>query len=85
MRLARLATTFETLILYRDVLWRAGSAAAQEAAASPGPVHDYLGAPSPTAPGVEVQAWFPSHPRLQFPLGETVSSVEQRCLSSMLV
>jgi hypothetical protein len=35
-------------------------------------VRDYLGMPSPSAPGVEVQAWFPSHPRLQFPLGETV-------------
>jgi hypothetical protein len=53
----------------------AGSAAAQDAAASPSPVRDYLGMPSPSAPGVEVQAWFPSHPRLQFPLGETVDVV----------
>ncbi len=53
----------------------AGTAAAQESVASPGPVHDYLGSPSPSAPGVEVQAWFPSHPRLQFPLGETVRTV----------
>lgn len=53
----------------------AGTAAAQEAAASPGPTHDYLGNPSPSAPGVEVQAWFPSHPRLQFPLGEAVDVI----------
>ena len=35
-------------------------------------VRDFLGNPPPGAPGVEVNAWFPSHPRLQFPLGETV-------------
>ena len=32
--------------------------------------YDFLGNPPPGAPGVEVAAWFPSHPRLQFPLGE---------------
>ena len=58
-----------------NALFHAGSAAAQDAAASPSPVRDYLGMPSPSAPGVEVQAWFPSHPRLQFPLGETVRNL----------
>lgn len=55
------------------MLLSTGVAVAQDAAGSPGPVHDYLGQPSPSAPGVEVQAWFPNHPRLQFPTAETVS------------
>lgn len=34
-----------------------------------------LGSPPPAASGVDVQAWFPNNPRLQFPLGEPVDVV----------
>lgn len=36
---------------------------------------DLLGSPPPAAPGIELSAWFPSHPQLQFPLGEPVDVV----------
>mmetsp|Transcript_19686 Transcript_19686/g.59506 ORF Transcript_19686/g.59506 Transcript_19686/m.59506 type:complete len:251 (+) Transcript_19686:93-845(+) len=50
-------------------------AAAQNTASSPSAQPDMLGNPPPPAPGVDVHAWFPNHPRLQFPLGETVDVV----------
>lgn len=37
---------------------------------------DLLGSPPPAAPGIELSAWFPSHPLLQFPLGEPVSTAQ---------
>ncbi len=45
---------------------------AQQPAGSPAAQAAMLGSPPPAASGVDVQAWFPNNPRLQFPLGEPV-------------